>query len=127
MLTVPSKYALKALITLSREDPDEFIQVKALSKKAKVPGAFLAKIVKLLAKKGILETRKGARGGARFARRREPFSFYEVCKALNDPSVTQACFMSRAPCNAKAPCPMHKYWSALQQDLIESLHKTKIT
>lgn len=126
MLAVPTKYALKALIALGKSDPDEFIQVKALSKKAKVPGPFLAKIIKLLARKGILETKKGARGGARFAPRREPYSFYEVCKALGDPAVTQACFMSRKPCNAKDPCPMHKYWSALQQDLIESLQRTRI-
>ena len=126
MLAISTKYAIKALLHLARHYPDSFVQVNALSQETDVPGPYLSKIVKTLAAKGLVETRRGILGGVKFPVNRGPISFFEICSALDDPVITQACFLSRSPCNSKTPCAMHSNWTKLKQNIIGFLEKAKV-
>ncbi|MBX7144834.1 MAG: Rrf2 family transcriptional regulator [Oligoflexia bacterium] len=125
MLELTTKYALQALRTLERLEVGEFIQVKELSRLAKVPGPYLAKIVKVLAAKGLVLARRGKHGGVRLAEGAE-FSFLDVCVALDDPVLEQTCFFSKSPCSQTSPCAMHGRWTKLRQEVDHFLREAKI-
>ena len=126
MLNTTSKYALQALLVLSKRKEGEFVQVNALSKDSDVPGPYLAKIIKTLAARQIVETRRGISGGVRLHPEARSTTFFEVCQALNDPITADSCLLSKKRCNGEAPCPMHDRWSVLRSQIVKFLHESKI-
>ena len=126
MLSLSSKYALRALKVLATEDPDKFYRVDLLSRKASVPGPYLSKIMKVLARREIIESRRGLSGGVRLRRGKKAISFYEVCDALEDPIIHQRCILAKTACNAGSPCSMHYEWQKVKAQTMAFLKAAKI-
>ncbi|RIL09910.1 MAG: hypothetical protein DCC75_05505 [Proteobacteria bacterium] len=126
MLSLSSKYALRALRSLAQMDPECFVRVDILSRKADVPGPYLSKVIKVLARKDIVETRRGLTGGVRLSRRGSTATFYDVCEALQDPIVHQPCILSKSACRAAAPCHLHNQWSKVRGRISKFLKGAKI-
>ncbi len=126
MLELSTKYAIKALLHLARFEKDQYVPVKTLSQTAKIPGPYLSKIIKILASKKIVETKRGAFGGVRLPSLKKNISYLDICKALNDPLLNQNCFFSKYPCNSKAPCLMHKHWLEMKEQMNIFLHEKQI-
>lgn len=126
MLSLSTKYALKALLYLAQQQRDDYMQVKALSDEAKVPGPYLSKIIKQLSAKQLVETRRGIAGGVRFPSNGRTVTFYDVCVALGDPIVSQGCFLTKHPCDSKHPCVMHPHWSRIKREVAKFLQESKI-
>jgi len=61
LLTKASEYALLSLVLIARSDTHE--DVDTLSKRLGISRSFLAKILQSLARDGILQSFKGAKGG----------------------------------------------------------------
>ena len=76
LLTRASEYALLSLDTIQRADSP--IGAEQLATELCIPKSFLAKILQNLAKKGILESRKGAHGGFILAKELNEISVSEV-------------------------------------------------
>ena len=125
MLALSTKYALKAMLCLSRLSGMEFVQLKNLSAVSEVPGPYLSKVIKQLAAKQLVETRRGSAGGVRFFKN-SSFTFYDVCVALDDPLISQGCFLTKNPCNSKRPCPMHRHWSQIKREIVTFLQESRI-
>lgn len=125
MLSLSTKYALKALMCLAKNSSDDFVQVVDLSVEADVPGPYLSKIMKQLAIKGIVESRRGKNGGVRYPEKAN-HTFYDVCIALEDPIVTPGCFLSKSQCNSSTPCRAHSNWTKLRKEITKFLHESKI-
>ena len=128
MLEKTTKYAIKALLHLVRLSPDAFIQVSKLSKEVQVPGPYLSKIIKTLAAKGIVATRKGINGGVRVTPRLRELSFYDIAVALDDPIVHAKCLLNNQACSrSNNSCPFHEGWSVLREQVSKHLAKLKLT
>ena len=128
MLSASSKYALSALLCLAREQEsgDGFMRVEELSVKANVPAPYLSKIIKALAQKQVVETRRGLTGGVRLGANRNKISFYDICVALDDPVVKEQCLLSKRSCGVGATCPMHEEWGKSRARIHSFLKKSKI-
>ncbi len=109
MLGISTKHALQALIFLSSDQSGEYMTVEKLAEETAVPQAFLSKIVKILARYEIVQTKKGVNGGVRFLK--DKVSFYEVCEVMQDPILLEKCFLSTRNCKLKTPCQFHDLWS----------------
>ncbi len=125
MLSKSTKYALRALLCLAHHPPEILVRVDQLSEQARVPGPYLSKLIKILAEKGIVETRRGLTGGVKLTRKKE-LSFFDVCKALEDPIVNQECFISNAACNKGLPCAFHGRWGAIREETMKFLQDSKV-
>ena len=126
MLELSTKYAIKALLHLSNQEDGMYVQVQTLSKLADIPGSYLSKLVKILARKGIVDSKRGSQGGIRFSGKKKRISFLDICIALEDPILSQGCFLSKRPCNSKSPCVMHKDWSEIREQLKTFLDQKEI-
>lgn len=124
MLSATSKHAIKALSFLSLSDETKYFSVDTIAEDCGAPAAFLSKIIKKLAKAGLVETKKGARGGVR--RKKDEITFREVCTALDDPIVVENCLLSKSNCNKDAPCPFHDLWVAQRAQIGKFLDRMTI-
>ena len=82
LLTRASEYALLSLDAIRKSDSP--IGAEQLATELCIPKSFLAKILQSLAKKGILESRKGAHGG------------FILTKEVNEISVNEQVSMEEA-------------------------------
>lgn len=126
MLELSTKYAIQALLHLAKLEKDQYLQVKTLSRRAKIPGPYLSKVIKDLASKGIVETKRGALGGVRLPSSKKSISFLDVCKALEDPLLKQSCFLTKYSCNSQTPCIMHRHWLEMKEQMIAFLEERLI-
>ena len=124
MLSTSSKYAIKALISLSKVEAAKYQTVPNLAKLSDVPAPYLSKIMKVLSRKGIVESKKGLNGGIRLTKK--AISFFQICEVLNDPIVFEHCFLSNSKCNMKNPCEFHSSWSKERTKILSYLKKNKI-
>ena len=124
MLSTPSKYALRALMWLGTKSQTEFYSVRAIARGAKVPEPYLSKLMKKLAARKIVETKKGVGGGVRL--KKDKVTFFEVCKVLGDPVISEYCMLSNKKCNKGKPCHMHSVWSREQNRIHSFLKRSAV-
>ena len=124
MISASSQYALRALTALAKFELGTFVQVVDLSAEAETPGPYLAKVIKILAKRGVVITKKGKNGGVALGR--SPISFYEVCESMDDPAVVSHCFLSRSACNSRKPCEFHNEWGKVRGNFTRYLQRCEI-
>ncbi len=97
LLTRASEYALLSLDAIRKSDSP--IGAEQLATELCIPKSFLAKILQSLAKKGILESRKGAHGG------------FILAKDINEINVNDIIFAAegKSPtvfdCTSTSNCP----------------------
>lgn len=97
LITRASEYAILSLIVLSKASSP--LDSETLSRELSIPKSFLAKILQALAKKNILKSFKGVKGGFVLNKAVEEISMLEVMSAVEGkaPSVFE-CAPSREDC-----------------------------
>ena len=127
MIANTTKYGIKALMYLAKVPDEKYVQVLELSKKINVPGPYLGKIIKALARQNIVLTKKGALGGVTLPTKKRKITLYEICSALQDPVVISECFLSGKTCSILAPCPVHNKWKDVREAVIAFLKTVPIS
>ncbi len=79
-------YAIEALACLARHGPDSML-VREIAKLTLMPLPYLAKIFQRLADAGIVESKRGYKGGVRLTRPPSEISLLEIDAALESSSV----------------------------------------
>lgn len=127
MITLSTKYALSALLFLAGVDSDDYFAMETLSAETGVPRPYLAKLMKLLAAKNIVLSKKGLGGGFKLDQKRKGLTLYDVCVALDDPVVKEVCFLGRRQCSDSKACAFHPSWSEMKKQILKFTRDFKIT
>jgi Rrf2 family protein len=118
LLTRASEYALLSLALIGeRGEPKD---VETLSRQLDISKSFLAKILQNLAKKGILVSYKGAKGGFALNKRFDEISILEVIKAAEGktPSVFECSpAQSCCPSDQASSCVIWPFLNRLQNKI----------
>jgi Rrf2 family protein len=99
MLTMKSKYALRALCVLA-DAGDERLQARQIASIADVPEKFLEAILVELRKAGIVASKRGVQGGHTLARPAGKTMVGDIIRALDGPLAPILC----ASVTAYRPC-----------------------
>lgn len=91
MLSKKAKYALKALLVLSREIPGKPILISEIAEAEGIPKKFLELILLQLKKHGMLQSKKGKGGGYFLARDPALISFGQVIRIIDGPLAPLPC------------------------------------
>ncbi|MFA6046893.1 MAG: Rrf2 family transcriptional regulator [Phycisphaerales bacterium] len=102
------------------------VLVREVAAAAEVPAPYLAKIVQMLSRRGLLTTQRGVGGGVTLAKPATEITMYDVCVALDDPVVRPACMLGTAECSDDRACPAHKFWSATRAKVVDFLQATSV-
>lgn len=126
MISITTKYALRTLLYLRDQAEESYIALDILAEKTAIPRRYLGKLIKTLAKKDLVQTKKGTGGGVKISQTSFSESFYDICTTLDDPIVRESCFLMKAKCNPDSPCPFHPHWKKTREQLEAFLKSSNI-
>jgi Rrf2 family nitric oxide-sensitive transcriptional repressor len=81
MFSQTVEYALRAMVQLATDSSD-LSTTKDIAKNAKVPGAYLAKVLQALRRDGLIHARRGVGGGVSLAKPAGKITLLDVIEAV---------------------------------------------
>ena len=109
MLTMKTKYALKALAQLAVAAPNQPMLIAEIAEREGIPRKFLEAILAELKQHGFLRSRKGRGGGYYLARSPDTITLAAVIRVLDGPLAPVPCLSRTAyqrceGCRDEATC-----------------------
>ena len=101
----------------------QFKGASEIARELDLPGNYLGKMLQLLAKKGLLKSRKGLGGGFSLSRLPGDINLLEVIEAFNERPLYGVCFWGDKKCPEKKRCSIHEKWEPIIEQTRE-LYKT---
>ena len=93
-----------------------------LAAEAHLPAPMVSKILKILARAGLLVSQRGASGGYRLARAADDISVAEIVAALEGPIAMTECLTGDPGCCAlERTCPSRPNWARINQAVSSAL------
>lgn len=100
-------YALLLLFSLARSADESSKNARGLALAVDLPFPTVSKLLKSLLQSGILESRRGAKGGYALARVPEAISLADVIRAVEGPlGLTECSIHPDGGCQRMAGCPV---------------------
>ncbi len=104
-ITKMGEYGLLGLIHMVNHDK-KIVLVKEVSEELGLPQKFMAKIFQKMAKKGILASFKGKKGGFSLNLPPEEITLLSVIKAIQGPPFIMWCSAEDAECERPGKCTL---------------------
>lgn len=140
MFSTKAEYGVRVMVELARragESPDGAESVVPLAEIAEhdgMPLAYLEHLVARLRKAGLLDSRRGSRGGYMLARPAEQITMAEVVEALEGSIAPIEC-ISQGPdgsivCSRESDpnhtCPTKLLWTRVRSSIVHTLEDTTL-
>jgi len=127
MLSVTSKYALRALTHLATLGEGEAVLGKDLAKRAQIPANYLSKILWTLGSVGLISATRGSGGGYRLRRRPDEIFLMEVVDLFDRSRIEPTCFLGEdRACSEADACSAHALWREVRKVYTNFLQSTTL-
>lgn len=113
------EYALVALKYMTGKIPGELTSAKEISEKFNTPFDVTARVMQVLAQKGLLRSEQGAQGGYSISKDLSRISFQDLLDMVEGPSAIVKCFEKDEPCGVQPHCNIISPINMLNQKLTE--------
>src|SRR3990172_2199227 len=110
MLSQTGKYAIRAMVILAGRESTAPFDAAQISSQLSLPANYLAKILQVLARAGLLNSTRGIHGGYSLARPPDQITLLSIVEPFENALKRQACLMGRAECGRDVSCLMHSRW-----------------
>jgi len=126
-ITRRGEYGVTAILYLARKNSVQLTQIHEVAEHCSLPEPFLAQILRLLVRAGIVSSKKGVHGGFTLGRPPEEISFLEVLEALEGPVAVNRCQSPIEDCGQKGCCSMEPIWTRVQDAMVSILRQAKLS
>ncbi len=127
MLSRRADYGVRAMMDIAVQPSTERTIVSDIAKRQDIPPSFLAKIVPLLARAGLVRTSLGAAGGIALAASPQEISLLQIIQAVDGPFALNLCSLTPSDCRQYAACAACQVWGAAQAQLNQTLAQTRLS
>jgi Rrf2 family protein len=79
-----------------------------------------------LASAGLVNTKRGLRGGITLTRPPEEINLLEISEAVEARQWLGRCLLGLETCSDERSCPMHEFWKKARQDIEKLLRTTTL-
>ena len=135
MFSTKAEYGVRVLVELAARDGTSPVPLTEIAEANGLPLAYLEHLVARLRKAGLVESRRGARGGYLLARAPEDITMAEVVQALEgdiapiecitaDPDGSIVCSRETDPEHA---CPTKLLWTRVRFSIVRTLQDTTLS
>jgi FeS assembly SUF system regulator len=115
-------YGIVLMTTLAREATREVRTARELSAETHLPVPTVSKLLKILAREGLLAAHRGAKGGFGLARPAAAISILEVIRALEGPvGITECSAHPAERCELELLCPVGRNWQIINRAVRSAL------
>ncbi len=127
LISRTSQYAIQSMIYIATQPPGTPVLSREVAEKLQVPAAYLAKIMQLLSKGGLVTSFRGRLGG--FCLREEPekIDLMRILLITEGPDFTKDCVLGLKVCSDETACPMHTKWKPIKEEIIKLLHQQTLS
>ena len=122
-MTRLTDYGIMLLTLFARDAKHPMKSARDLSEEGKLPLPTVSKILKLLAKHGLLEAHRGVRGGFTLSRKPEAITMAEVIDALEGPIGVTDCCAPESDCGIEKSCIVKSNWMKINQVVLGALDR----
>ena len=127
MMSLTSKYALRASVYLAQHEKEWPIPGNIIAKHTGIPSKYLSKILGDLARAGILHSSRGRTGGFRMAIPATKVFLYDILLPFESELSRQLmCPFGNMTCTDDDPCLGHDPWKKVFQTYITFLRRTSV-
>ena len=111
-------YGLLAMTYIAFHDhEDRVINTKEIAEEYSIPGELLAKVLQRLAKKGLIQSQNGPKGGYQLAKDPGAISVGEIVKAIEGPIQMMECNQEDHQCLQVEKCSVRSPLTKIQQSI----------
>lgn len=122
-LTKQTDYGIVLMTHLARQ-PGEYFNAPELAAEAHLPLPMVSKILKLLARAGLLDSQRGVKGGYALARLAREVSVADIISALDGPiAITECIEDSPDECSYEAHCGVRQNWQRINSAVRRALEE----
>jgi len=122
----PAEYAIRAMTLLASQEPGRLTGARKISDVEKIPMPFLWKVLRMLARRGLVRSFKGIRGGYELARPAGNISLNDVFLATDGADFRETCVLGLPECDNQTPCPLHEQWKQIRTEMTQMLDHTSL-
>ncbi len=120
-ITKQSDYGIVLMTRLANET-EQLHTAAALATEAQLPAPTVSKILKLLARGGLLESHRGVKGGYSLSRAPEAISVAEIIGALEGPiAITECIEDGPGECSQESFCAVRGNWQRINLAIRQAL------
>jgi Rrf2 family transcriptional regulator, iron-sulfur cluster assembly transcription factor len=121
-------YALRSVLYLAAvQEEKKIIQLQEIAEKLDVPKHFLGKVMKRLAKKGIIDSSKGHAGGYALNATTLKISVIDILNLIEGEDLFRICVIGFKTCSANNPCPLHDQFAEIKSRMVNMFSETKVS
>lgn len=126
MLSTTAQHAVRALTSLATLGEGRAVLGRELAEKTGVPASYLAKILLVMNRAGLVEATRGMGGGYRLVRPAEEIFLIEIVGPLDGVDGVEECMLGLKECSSEDPCALHDWWRAVRDGYLETLKRTSL-
>jgi len=120
-------YAIVLLALLATEEDGAPHNARAVAARAHLPFPVVSKILKALARAGLLVSHRGAKGGYVLARPAEEISVAEAIRAMEGPIALTECAAGPGHCQQESTCTIRTPWQRVNELITEHLERVPLS
>ncbi|MBR9981647.1 MAG: Rrf2 family transcriptional regulator [Desulfatitalea sp.] len=117
MLTKAGEYAVRCMLYLAAQVPDQVIRRQEITRAMEIPNPFMAKIAQQLARAGLIQIVQGARGGYRLLGDPSAVTLLAVIEAVEGEIFLNECLARPGACRRSPSCRVHNVWKTAREAL----------
>lgn len=123
LISVKGTYALRVLTDMAKHDgQNNYLCICDISSRLNISRKYLETIMTLLAKNGIIDSKRGASGGYKLIKTADQYNLLEIMEALEEDLSPISCLSDG--CRDCSICPTFDTFKGLQDTICDYL-KTK--
>jgi len=131
MLSKKTKYGIKALTFIAKQDKEVKVQIATISKEENISHKFLESILLTLKKAGVLGAKKGKGGGYYLIKEAAQVKMTEVIRTLEGPIAMVPCvslnfYEKCSDCPDEETCAVHKLMIQVRDNTLHVLRNTTL-
>jgi len=126
-ITRQTDYGILLLSQMASRPLNEVHTAKHAAQQSKVPLPMASKILKALAKGGLLVSQRGVKGGYRLAAAAERISIGDVIEALEGPFGITECSYNPGSCDREGSCPVQTNWKRISVAMRDALDRIPLS
>ena len=126
-ITRQTDYAIVLLAHMASRPAAEVHTAKNAAHQSNIPLPMASKILKALAKGGLLVSQRGVKGGYRLAASADKISVGDVIQALEGPIGITECSSHPGSCEREGSCPVQTNWRRINVAMREALDGIRLS
>ncbi len=127
-ITRQTDYGIVLLACFATSPKSSLRNARDLAAETGQPLPTVSKILKILARRGLLESQRGVNGGYRLAREASSISVADIITALEGPIAMTECLNEAADdCSYEATCPCRPNWERINVAIRSALGGIPLT